>query len=327
MAKSGITQKELVAWGGAEVFNRGLAICNRGEVLSVTYNDDTLEVSGKIDQPSGWEMPVSFTLQPGGRIKSACPCRVNREFGQVCEHVLALGIALMVKEMDEVEEPPRARRPAAPSSSAPRPSAGSQPPASGPSSEDFIEVPMKPVMYALVSGSRAALSIEIDAHYREVEFPAGSIQSDRTVYFPDPDDPLVRRTRSIAAEREALKEIERWGFSPGYKEGDLKLYTTDPQKVLNFLGAGLPALRRNGWRIDLSDRLMKTTDDMPTIVPVVTIRDAPNGAFDVAYQFDAMATAADGTVLIGESDRRAKLFLFIPGAEVMPGVLNPTNPR
>lgn len=47
----------------------------------------------------------------------------------------------------------------------------------------------------------------------------------------------------------------------------------------------------------------------------------------IAYQFDAMATAADGTILIGESDRRAKLFMFIPGAEIMPGVLNPTNPR
>ena len=47
----------------------------------------------------------------------------------------------------------------------------------------------------------------------------------------------------------------------------------------------------------------------------------------IAYQFDAMATASDGTILIGESDRRAKLFLFIPGGEIMPGVLNPTNPR
>ena len=47
----------------------------------------------------------------------------------------------------------------------------------------------------------------------------------------------------------------------------------------------------------------------------------------IAYQFDAMCTAADGTVFIGESDRRAKLFMFIPGGEVMPGVLNPTNPR
>ena len=47
----------------------------------------------------------------------------------------------------------------------------------------------------------------------------------------------------------------------------------------------------------------------------------------IAYQFDAMATAADGSIFIGESDRRAKLFIFIPGAPVMPGVLNPTNPR
>lgn len=47
----------------------------------------------------------------------------------------------------------------------------------------------------------------------------------------------------------------------------------------------------------------------------------------IAYQFDAMCTGADGTVFIGESDRRAKLFMFVPGGEVMPGVLNPTNPR
>ena len=47
----------------------------------------------------------------------------------------------------------------------------------------------------------------------------------------------------------------------------------------------------------------------------------------IAYQFDAMATAEDGSILIGESDRRAKLFIFIPGGAVMPGVLNPTNPR
>ena len=47
----------------------------------------------------------------------------------------------------------------------------------------------------------------------------------------------------------------------------------------------------------------------------------------IAYQFDAMCTGADGTIFIGESDRRAKLFMFVPGGEVMPGVLNPTNPR
>lgn len=47
----------------------------------------------------------------------------------------------------------------------------------------------------------------------------------------------------------------------------------------------------------------------------------------IGYQFDAMCTAKDGTVFIGESDRRAKLFLFIPEANIIPGDLNPTNPR
>ena len=47
----------------------------------------------------------------------------------------------------------------------------------------------------------------------------------------------------------------------------------------------------------------------------------------IGYQFDAMCTAGDGTIFIGESDRRAKLFFYIPGGNIMPGVLNPANPR
>lgn len=46
-----------------------------------------------------------------------------------------------------------------------------------------------------------------------------------------------------------------------------------------------------------------------------------------AYQFDAMATGLDGTIFIGESDRRASLFLFFPGARGFEGSLNPSNPR
>lgn len=47
----------------------------------------------------------------------------------------------------------------------------------------------------------------------------------------------------------------------------------------------------------------------------------------IGYQFDSMCTAEDGTVFIGESDRRAKLFIYLPGGNIVPGVLNPTNPR
>jgi hypothetical protein len=45
-----------------------------------------------------------------------------------------------------------------------------------------------------------------------------------------------------------------------------------------------------------------------------------------AYQFDAMAIGADGTVFCGESDRGGKLFFYIPGNDAFPGMLNPTNP-
>jgi hypothetical protein len=47
----------------------------------------------------------------------------------------------------------------------------------------------------------------------------------------------------------------------------------------------------------------------------------------LGYQFDAMCTGADGTIFIGESDRRAKLFFYIPGGSIVKGMLNPTNPR
>jgi WD40 repeat protein len=47
----------------------------------------------------------------------------------------------------------------------------------------------------------------------------------------------------------------------------------------------------------------------------------------IGYQFDAMCTAEDGTIFIGESDRRAKLFFYLPGGNIVPGVLNPANPR
>ncbi len=46
-----------------------------------------------------------------------------------------------------------------------------------------------------------------------------------------------------------------------------------------------------------------------------------------AYQFDAMAAGIDGTLFLGESDRRACLYLFIPGAAPFPGGFNPKNPR
>ncbi|MGN0834147.1 MAG: DEAD/DEAH box helicase [Kiritimatiellia bacterium] len=273
MVKSGITQQDLIDWGGTEVFNQAVALCNSGDVSDVRYDDGTLTVSGKIEQPNGWAMPVSFQLEADGRITSHCPCVTNQKYGQICRHVVAIGFALSILEMED--EP-------APADGAP----GLAPPPP----PQYIEVPMAPKFYALVSGSRAALSVELDAYYGDIDFPACSVQSERVVYLEDPDDDLVRRVRSLKAEKDAVAALEGWGFHPGYAEGDFRLYLTDPQKVLNFLGAGLPALRRRGWRVDLSPRLMALTDQMPSVVPVVEVRDAAGGDFDVRISFDAMGT-------------------------------------
>lgn len=45
-----------------------------------------------------------------------------------------------------------------------------------------------------------------------------------------------------------------------------------------------------------------------------------------AYQMDSMAIGEDGTVFCGESDRRGKLFIYIPGSDVFKGGYNPYNP-
>ena len=280
MVKSGITREELIQWGGEEVFNQALALCNSGDVSDVTYNDDTLDISGKIDTHNGWAMPVKFKLEAGGRIHSECPCVTNQKYGQVCPHVVAIGLALSILEMDEeeakVEGEGEQRND---NSSVGLPTTPTT---------NFIEVPITPKFYALVSGSRAALSIELDCYYGDIDFPCCSMQPERTVYLEDPDDDLVRRVRSMKAEKDAVSTLEKWGFEPGYKEGDFKLYLTDPQKVLNFLGAGLPAVRRKGWRVDLSERLMALTDTMPSVGPVVEVKDAARGDFDVRISFDAM---------------------------------------
>ena len=275
---SGITQEELIAWGGQEVFNQAVKICNAGDVSDVAYDDDNLTVSGKIEQSNGWSMPVKFRLERGGRIRSECPCAKNQRYGMVCEHAVAVGFALYLQERDAAEAAEMAAR-----------QGEDDDLTSEEAQRDYIEVPATPMFYALVSGSRASLSIELDAWYGDIDFPACSVQANRTVWLEDPDDDLVRRTRSIKAERDAVAMLKKkWGFENGYSDGDLKLYLTDPQKVMAFLGRGYPNLRRKpGWKVDLSPRLSELYDTFKSIVPVVKVRDAPGGAFDVSYAFEA----------------------------------------
>ena len=201
MVKSGISFAEVRQWGGDDVFNQGMALCQSGDVLGVEYDDDTLTVTGKVTMSSGYPAEISFKLDRGGRIKSNCPCRTNQQYGMVCPHVTALGIALATLEMDDI--PLATRHP----SQAQTQNADDGSPAER--EPDFIEIPMKPKFYALISGSRAALSVELDAWYGDIDFPACSLQPDRTVFLPDPEDDLVRKTRSLERWKRALFTVKR----------------------------------------------------------------------------------------------------------------------
>ena len=284
MVKSGITRDELIAWGGPEVFNQALKLCNLNKVEAVGYNDSALLVHGKI-RVGTWLMSSSFKLKPQGRIESRCPCEQNRKFGRICPHVVALGIALWVQELGvpNAEEPPK--------------------PTKNPETENpdekpqYIEVPMRPRIEAKLFGSAAAIAIEVTARYGDVAFPACSLQSANCVYLSDEDDPLVRKVRSISFERAAMKELPQWGFDPGYSSDGTRLCITDRSRLRTFIGAGLPELRRKGWRVTLDDQLAAIVDDIPSIVPVIRIKDAPGGAFDVHYSFTAFGHAVPDTTV------------------------------
>ena len=271
MGLTGLSSEQIKDWGGDEVFGQAIAICNSGEVRDVNYDEEAHVVSGRVLSPGGGDVETAFELRANGDVRSRCPCIENQRYGRICAHVAALALARCLVEEEEAEL------------EAERSGSGREK-----RDEDrFIEVPTSPTFSACVFGSRASLAIEIDAHYGEIDFPVCSLQAERTVWLEDPDDDLVRRVRSMESEEAAVRFVKSLGFAPGYREGDMRLYMTDQQKVLTFLGTGLPALRRKGWFVELAPKLSDVADSMQSVVPVVEVADVANGDFDVRISFDS----------------------------------------
>ena len=286
MDKSGITRKDIISWGGNEVFNRALALCQSGEVLDVKYDGASRTVSGKILRSDGWGMPVSFMIESRSRIVPKCPCYTNSQLGQVCEHVAAIAIAQMVLEMEDESASESCSAKSAGQQSPREIAAPSGEAVAGPS--HIVQVPLKPEIFAYLQGSRASLSLEIDVHYRQVEFPVCSLQAPDTVFFKDDDDPDIRYVRSVDEELAAIELAKSCRFKPTMEGGGGRLIIDNTADVMEFLGRGLPFLRRNGWHVDLAPRLLEIADAIPMVVPVVEVRDAQGGDFEVAYHFEAM---------------------------------------
>jgi superfamily II DNA or RNA helicase len=102
MNPSQITKKALLKWGGEAVYALAEQLVRRGAVLKADLQDDWL--TGVIARESASELYTRLRLLAPDRIESRCPCFTNQHSGQVCPHVVALGITLMLRHADPLRE-------------------------------------------------------------------------------------------------------------------------------------------------------------------------------------------------------------------------------
>jgi superfamily II DNA or RNA helicase len=149
----------------------------------------------------------------------------------------------------------------------------------------FTLEPAEPRFRLVVSGSRASLSARLYAEYGSHVLTACRKETAGHFAIPDPDDLLGYRVRNSAAEKKALEKLAPTGFR-GHR-GDMLTSIVGPRDVLNFLGGGVPKLRRFGWRVELEGRVAPFMDEVDFSTPVIHINEAPaEGFFDVGYEYE-----------------------------------------
>jgi superfamily II DNA or RNA helicase len=102
MNPSQITKKSLIKWGGEAVYTQAAQLVRRGAVMKADMKDDW--ITGVIARESASEIYTKLRVLDPDRIESHCPCFTNQHSGQVCPHVVALGIALMLRHADPLRE-------------------------------------------------------------------------------------------------------------------------------------------------------------------------------------------------------------------------------
>jgi superfamily II DNA or RNA helicase len=102
MKPTELTKAGLVKWGGEAVYRRAEALVKRGGVLKAEMRDDGW-ITGVIARETS-EVYTKLRVITPERIESHCPCFTNQHSGQVCMHVVALGIHLMMRYTDPLRQ-------------------------------------------------------------------------------------------------------------------------------------------------------------------------------------------------------------------------------
>ncbi len=160
----------------------------------------------------------------------------------------------------------------------------------------FHMKPAKVYFRLVVRGSPASLAATLYARYTdEIELVAGRADMRGNFAIPDPKDLLRYRIRNMAYEKAGVEKLEAVGFVG--RAGDTLRNIVGPREVLNFLGSGVPKLRRMGYDVELEGRVRPFAEKAEYVTPIVRVNEPETGNyFDVSYEYDV------GTGSISDSD-------------------------
>jgi superfamily II DNA or RNA helicase len=163
-------------------------------------------------------------------------------------------------------------------------------------SDLFHMKPAKPSFHLLLKGSQASLAATLYARYNDqIELVAGRADMRGNFAIPDPRDLLRYRIRNMAAEKKAVQWLEAVGFVG--RAGDTLRNIVGPREVLNFLGSGVPKIRRKGWQVEMEGRIQPFVETVERVSPIIHVDEAESGDyFDVSYEYEM------GSVSISDRD-------------------------
>ena len=149
----------------------------------------------------------------------------------------------------------------------------------------FTIEPAQPEFKLTVEGSHAWLAAKLYTQYDDIELVACKPDAKDDFGIPDPEDLMRYTVRNPDAEKSALQKLQSSGFVG--ERGDDLCKINEPRHVLNFLGTHVPALRREGWKIELNEKVAKYMDSLDFVIPVVHISEnSGSDWFDVGFDFE-----------------------------------------
>ena len=185
-----------------------------------------------------------------------------------------------------------------------------------------------------LEGSLNHLAARLQRIYSKRIVTLGITSPSENWALPDPADPSRLLCRDLEAERLALGELTRFGFTGPDASGHYVLRGERP--ILTFFGEGYPALAAR-WEVSLGPRFTNITADIERITPRVEITGSGEQWFDLQFDLSTASgerfSAADIQRMLQRGQnhvrlKNGKVAVFNPGLlDDFQSVLRDCNPQ